>query len=238
MQKLFRSLEEGCISKHLSSCLMPFLLKQSSVWAKIPQDFLKMLYGSFWPVFLKIFYFLRIFLSTLCGISEVVFFRVHTFTCESVRRSKAESIQIPAAPADLPRDIWFQWASCDCQTFPFCVVLFFLRLTRQKEIQLSWNLISLLRPWVSGFNPWTSAGILSPSLHAVSETAQNLAQCRVSWSWQTEADLPFPGHLFIVSIHQDLFHGRSFALDSQVLAQTQALLFILLFSCDALHPLL
>lgn len=44
------------------------------------------------------------------------------------------------------------------------------------EIQWLWNLTSLLRPRVSGFNPWTSAVILIASLLAVSETAQSLAR--------------------------------------------------------------
>lgn len=85
---------------------------------------------------------------------------------------------------------------------PLCLVLIFLWLTRPKEIKWLWNLTSLLRPRVSGFNPWTSAVILIPSLLAVSETAQSLVQGRISRR-QTEAEVSFPDHVFIVSIHQD-----------------------------------
>lgn len=159
------------------------------------------------------------------------FSRVHILACECVRRSKINP-NSSCSSQDLPRGVWFLMSLLWLPNLPSCLVPFFLWLTRQKEIQCCWNLISLSRPRVSGFNPCTSAGILIPALHAVAETAQSLAQCRVSWR-QTAADLSFPDHLFIESIHQVLSHGRSLALGCLFLAQTQP---CRSFCCSALMP--
>lgn len=100
-QEVFYSLEEGCISKYLSSCLMAFQPKNPVSEQRSHRIFSRWCVAVFDLFSINFSTFSEFFWAPFIPSVSCYFSRVYTLTCESVRRSKAESIQIPAAPAKI-----------------------------------------------------------------------------------------------------------------------------------------